>query len=115
MATAATGEPVEPQSLKKLSLKSLKRSHDLFAPTHSLLFTPDQESKQVRVSCKVNAEYSAVKNLPTDQGREQVKSVAATSTALALPGTQGVKDADNKGSNSTAIVPAPHMLPKAPH
>jgi pleiotropic regulator 1 len=39
----ATAEPVEPQSLKKLSLKSLKRSHDLFAPTHSLLFTPDPE------------------------------------------------------------------------
>ena len=27
-------EPVEPQSLKKLSLKSLKRSLDLFAPAH---------------------------------------------------------------------------------
>jgi hypothetical protein len=34
----------------------------------------------------VNAEYSAVKNLPTDQGRGQVKSAAAPSTALALPG-----------------------------
>ena len=43
MAVAAGGEPVEPQSLKKLSLKSLKRSLDLFAPTHSLLFSPDDE------------------------------------------------------------------------
>jgi pleiotropic regulator 1 len=40
---AEGGEPVEPQSLKKLSLKSLKRSLDLFAPAHSLLFSPDAE------------------------------------------------------------------------
>ena len=43
MVAAGGGEPVEPQSLKKLSLKSLKRSLDLFAPAHSLLFSPDAE------------------------------------------------------------------------
>jgi pleiotropic regulator 1 len=44
MSTAAADAlPVEPQSLKKLSLKSLKRSLDLFAPAHSLLFAPDAE------------------------------------------------------------------------
>ena len=42
-AMAADGLPVEPQSLKKLSLKSLKRSLDLFAPAQSLLFAPDAE------------------------------------------------------------------------
>jgi pleiotropic regulator 1 len=41
--TAADGLPFEPQSLKKLSLKSLKRSLDFFAPAHSLLFAPDAE------------------------------------------------------------------------
>jgi pleiotropic regulator 1 len=41
--TAADGLPVEPQSLKKLSQRFLKRSLDLFAPTHSLLFAPDAE------------------------------------------------------------------------
>jgi pleiotropic regulator 1 len=35
---------------------------------------------------QVNAEYGAVKNLPTDQGRVQGKGAAAPSTALALPG-----------------------------
>ncbi|CAM0880696.1 unnamed protein product [Alopecurus aequalis] len=112
-AAAAGGEPVEPQSLKKLSLKSLKRSLDLFAPTHSLLFSPDAESKRIRVSCKVNAEYGAVKDLPTDQGRVQGKGAAAPSTALALPGTQDTKDALG-GGTSNAIIPAPLMLPKAP-
>uniref|UniRef100_A0A453EMC6 Uncharacterized protein n=1 Tax=Aegilops tauschii subsp. strangulata TaxID=200361 RepID=A0A453EMC6_AEGTS len=106
-------EPVEPQSLKKLSLKSLKRSLDLFAPTHSLPFAPDAESKRIRVSCKVNAEYGAVKNLPTDQGRAQGKGAAAPSNALALLGTQDTKDAPREGT-SNAIIPAPLMLPKAP-
>lgn len=36
-------EPVEPQSLKKLSLKSLKRTLDLFSPVHGLLAPPDPE------------------------------------------------------------------------
>uniref|UniRef100_A0A453EME2 Uncharacterized protein n=2 Tax=Aegilops tauschii subsp. strangulata TaxID=200361 RepID=A0A453EME2_AEGTS len=112
-AAAAGGEPVEPQSLKKLSLKSLKRSLDLFAPTHSLPFAPDAESKRIRVSCKVNAEYGAVKNLPTDQGRAQGKGAAAPSNALALLGTQDTKDAPREGT-SNAIIPAPLMLPKAP-
>ena len=84
---AAGGEPVEPQSLKKLSLKSLRRSLDLFAPARSLPFAPDADSKRIRVSCKVNAEYGAVKDLTPDQGRGQGKGAAAApSTALALTG-----------------------------
>lgn len=36
-------EPVEPQSLKKLSFKSLKRALDLFSPLHGHLAPPDPE------------------------------------------------------------------------
>jgi len=36
-------EPVEPQSLKKLSFKSLKRALDLFSPVHQQLPPPDAE------------------------------------------------------------------------
>ena len=36
-------EPVEPQSLKKLSFKSLKRALDLFAPIHGHFAPPDLE------------------------------------------------------------------------
>ncbi|KAG2548297.1 hypothetical protein PVAP13_9KG159200 [Panicum virgatum] len=112
-AMAADGLPVEPQSLKKLSLKSLKRSLDLFAPAQSLLFAPDAESKRIRTGCKVRAEYGAVKDPPAEQGRGQGKGTSAPSTALALPGTQDTKDAHREGT-SNAIVPAPLMLPKAP-
>ncbi|XP_062184560.1 protein pleiotropic regulatory locus 1-like isoform X1 [Phragmites australis] len=140
-AAAVDGLPVEPQSLKKLSLRSLKRSLDLFAPAHPLLFAPDAESKRIRTGCKVRAEYGAVKDLPAEQGRGQGKVPAApSSTALTLPanfpqrsfelmdpltsyiyrdrnklqtGTQDTKDAHREGT-SNAIVPVPLMLPKAP-
>jgi len=36
-------ETVEPQSLKKLSFKSLKRALDLFSPVHGHLAPPDAE------------------------------------------------------------------------
>lgn len=36
-------EPVEPQSLKKLSFKSLKRALDLFSPIHGHFAPPDPE------------------------------------------------------------------------
>lgn len=36
-------EPVEPQSLKKLSFKSLKRALDLFSPVHGRLAAPDSQ------------------------------------------------------------------------
>nr|POE49697.1 protein pleiotropic regulatory locus 1 [Quercus suber] len=39
-------EAVEPQSLKKLSFKSLKRALDLFSPLHSHLAPPDPERSQ---------------------------------------------------------------------
>lgn len=37
-------EPIEPQSLKKLSLKSVKRALDLFAPLHGQFAPPDAEA-----------------------------------------------------------------------
>jgi pleiotropic regulator 1 len=39
-------EPIEPQSVKKLSFKSLKRTSDLFSPTHAQLAPPDPERLQ---------------------------------------------------------------------
>ena len=40
-------EPVEPQSLKKLSLKSLKRALDLFSPIHGQFAAPNPERLQL--------------------------------------------------------------------
>ncbi|KAL5720060.1 Protein pleiotropic regulatory locus 1 [Ranunculus cassubicifolius] len=42
-AATLTMEQVEPQSLKKLSLKSLKRALDLFSPLHGHYAQPDPQ------------------------------------------------------------------------
>lgn len=42
-ATMDSELPVEPQSLKKLSFKSMKRALDLFSPTHGQFPPPDPE------------------------------------------------------------------------
>ncbi|CAN6234340.1 unnamed protein product [Urochloa humidicola] len=117
MATAADGPPVEPQSLKKLILLSLKRSTDPFAPAHAdSLFTPEAESRRIRTGCKVRAEYGAVEDLAPEQGRgrQGMGPAAPPSTASALPGAQDTEDVNREGNSSNAIVPTPPMLPKAP-
>lgn len=74
--TSAGIEPIEPQSLKKLSLKSLKRSFDLFASLHGDPRPPDQRSQRIRIACKVRAEYEVVKDLPTLPQREVGSSIS---------------------------------------
>ncbi|CAH2053533.1 unnamed protein product [Thlaspi arvense] len=44
---------IEPQSLEKLSLKSVKRALDLFSPVHDQFAPPDLESKKVRLCHKI--------------------------------------------------------------
>ncbi|KAI0515595.1 hypothetical protein KFK09_008260 [Dendrobium nobile] len=120
VAAAATAmEPVEPQSLKKLSLKSLKRAFDLFSPIHGHYRPSDPASKQIRISYKLNAEYGSVKNLSSNQVQDQVsndanahRDKAPTSSALALPGKDDIKDLQ-KGGSENAIIPGPTMPPKA--
>ncbi|KAH8499631.1 hypothetical protein H0E87_015021 [Populus deltoides] len=53
--------PIEPQSLKKLCLKSLKKSRDLFSPIHFQLAPLDPESKRIRMSHKISVEYKGIK------------------------------------------------------
>uniref|UniRef100_A0A1D1YTA2 Protein pleiotropic regulatory locus 1 n=1 Tax=Anthurium amnicola TaxID=1678845 RepID=A0A1D1YTA2_9ARAE len=108
---AVAMEPVEPQSLKRLSLKSLKRALDLFSPTHGQYAPPDPESKRIRISYKVNAEYGAVRNLTSEQEQGSHTTPAeggqvSTSSALALAGNQNSRDSLNDGSQNS-VVPAP--------
>ncbi|KAM1567768.1 hypothetical protein COP2_048116 [Malus domestica] len=42
---------------KKLSLKPLKRSLNLFSPTHGELPPPNPESKRLHMSHKISMEY----------------------------------------------------------
>ncbi|XP_042475868.1 protein pleiotropic regulatory locus 1 [Macadamia integrifolia] len=107
-------EPVEPQSLKKLSFKSLKRALDLFSPVHGQYAPSDPESKKIRISYKMHAEYGAVRTLPS-QSASQVSSTrqdqaSGTSEILALPGTEDSKDMQ-KGGDKNALVVGPSVQP----
>ncbi|KAF3456238.1 hypothetical protein FNV43_RR00888 [Rhamnella rubrinervis] len=113
-------EPVEPQSLKKLSFKSLKRALDLFSPIHGHFAPPDPESKRIRMSHKINVEYGALKST-TNQPHGQVNSGASDRStqssdhlnALALPGPEDSRD-PQKGGAQNALVLGP-SVPKAPN
>ncbi|KAJ9181903.1 hypothetical protein P3X46_005947 [Hevea brasiliensis] len=113
-------EPVEPQSVKKLSFKSLKRALDLFSPIHDQLAPSDPESKNIRLSHKINAEYKGIKSsneLPrpvisttTDRGNQS----SVPSNVLALPGPDDSRDSQ-KGAAQNALVVGPSVQPKGPN
>ncbi|CAI0466846.1 unnamed protein product [Linum tenue] len=108
--TALEMEPVEPQSLKKLSLKSLKRSLDLFSPTHGHVAPPDPESLKVWLTLQVAMEYKGIKstNDIPKQGNPRGQEPAAPSNALALPGPEGSRD-QGKGVSENALVVGPTL------
>ncbi|CAA0842589.1 Protein pleiotropic regulatory locus 1 [Striga hermonthica] len=93
-ATMDSELPVEPQSLKKLSFKSLKRALDLFSPTHGQLPPADPESKKIRVSHKLHSEYGSARNAATESStriaaaKSQAQQTSTPSNVLALPGPE---------------------------
>ncbi|PPD84133.1 hypothetical protein GOBAR_DD18921 [Gossypium barbadense] len=111
-------EPVEPQSLKKLSLKSLKRALDLFSPSHGQFAAPDSESKKIRLSHKINVEYNGIKTAPGQPLKQVNSSVAddkcrgsAPSNALALTGPADSCDSQKEGTQNALLV-GPSLQPK---
>ncbi|KAJ7980285.1 protein pleiotropic regulatory locus 1 [Quillaja saponaria] len=113
-------EPVEPQSLKKLSFKSLKRALDLFSPTHGQLAPLDNESKRIRISHKVNVEYGGIKSTTSQPPRQANTSTtnhgqqtSVSSSMLTLPGPEDYKDPLKRGAQNTLVV-GPPIQPKAP-
>ncbi|GMH08301.1 hypothetical protein Nepgr_010141 [Nepenthes gracilis] len=95
-------ELVEPQSLKKLSFKSLKRALDLFSPLHGEFPPLDPESKKIRISHKINAEYGGIKHSivqPSGETKhsvqDQAPAASAPSNALALPGPEDAQRVEN--------------------
>ncbi|XP_057534218.1 protein pleiotropic regulatory locus 1 [Amaranthus tricolor] len=104
-ATTISMEPVERQSLKKLTFKSLKRSLDIFAPLHSQFPPPDPESKKIRLSHKINVEYGEIKPVLTlPQPSKQIQGRSSTpSNALALPAPE---DAQRGVHNALVVAPS---------
>ncbi|KAK4759242.1 hypothetical protein SAY87_022373 [Trapa incisa] len=112
-------EPVEPQSMKKLSLKSLKRALDIFSPVHDHIAPPDAESKKIRLSHKISVEYGGIKGNGSQPARpvgasaqNQGQQAADSSNVLALPGPDGSK-ALQKEETQKSLVVGPSLQPKA--
>lgn len=109
---------MEPQSLKKLSFKSVKRALDLFSPVHDRLAPPDPESKKIRMSHKINVEYGGIKSIgshTSSQGssgqQDSTQQTSAPSDVLALPGPENHKDPQKEGSQNASVV-GPSLQPK---
>ncbi|CAN0855742.1 Protein pleiotropic regulatory locus 1 [Linum grandiflorum] len=105
-------DPVEPQSLKKLSLKSLKRALDLFSPTHGHVAPPDPERFALCLSLNIDVEYKGIKatgDIPGQKGNTRGQEATAPSNALALPGPEA-KDRE-KGVARNALVVGPSLQP----
>ncbi|XP_052189491.1 protein pleiotropic regulatory locus 1 [Diospyros lotus] len=116
--STAEMEPVEPQSLKKLSFKSLKRALELFSPLHAHFPPPDPESKKIRMSHKFNVEYGGIKTTSSQPlshaksgAQDQAQQASVPTNALALPGPASSKDPGNGGAHSDLIV-GPTTQPK---
>ncbi|XP_073269601.1 protein pleiotropic regulatory locus 1-like [Primulina huaijiensis] len=102
--------PVEPQSLKKLGFKSLKRALDLFSPLHGQFPPPDPESKKIRVSHKLNTEYGGLKGMESERpgdlpvAKTELQKVLAPSIALTLPGPERSNDIQQGGSQTDLAI-----------
>ncbi|KAM1304394.1 hypothetical protein ACFX1Q_022775 [Malus domestica] len=100
-------EPVEPQSLKKLSLKSLKRSLDLFSRAQGELPPPDPESKTIRTSHKISMEYVGIQPMASQKPPRRAESGAlgsgseGPSNALALTDS---KEMQTGGAQNDLVV-----------
>ncbi|KAI4388102.1 hypothetical protein MLD38_000464 [Melastoma candidum] len=106
-------EPVEPQSQKKLCLKSLKRALDLFSPVHGHVPPSDPESKRIRTSHKVNLEYAGAAGAGIQTFRQGHVSTQSNgqlkkdkSEILALPGPEG-SNAPIRVDHGNALVVGP--------
>ncbi|GFP93002.1 protein pleiotropic regulatory locus 1 [Phtheirospermum japonicum] len=117
-ATMDSELPVEPQSLKKLSFKSLKRALDLFSPTHGQFPPPDPESKKIRVTHKLNTEYGGVKvatepSTRTTAAKSQAQQNSTPSNVLALPGPEQSNDMQRGGLQKDLVISSTGQ-PKGP-
>lgn len=101
-------EPVEPQSVKKLSFKSLKRALDFFSPLHGHFPPPDPESKKIRLSHKINVEYGGLEPaLAQHQPTKQDQGSSSTSSdALALPAPEDAQKGGVQLQNALVVGPA---------
>ncbi|KAK4418639.1 protein pleiotropic regulator PRL2 [Sesamum alatum] len=109
-ATMDSELPVEPQSIKKLSFKSMKRALDLFSPIHGQFPPPDPESKKIRVSHKLNTEYGGVKSVATESSthtasaKSQAEKASLTAYVYYFVGPEQPNDMHKGGPQKDLVI-----------
>ncbi|CAN6920149.1 unnamed protein product [Brassica oleracea] len=98
---------IEPQSLQKMNLKSVKRALDLFSPARDQIAPPDPESKKVRLSHKIQVAFGGVEPVSTQHIRKSDHNNEQIAPSIALPCTEGVQ----KGVTEKALAVVGPALP----
>ncbi|XP_013601683.1 PREDICTED: protein pleiotropic regulator PRL2-like [Brassica oleracea var. oleracea] len=109
LSILSISEEIEPQSLQKLSLKSVKRALDLFSPAHDQLAPPDPESKKIRLSHKFQVAFGGVEPVSKQSIRRAEynnEQIASSNALAALPGPEGAKQ-------GKALVVGPTLPPRS--
>ncbi|KAL2622292.1 hypothetical protein R1flu_002497 [Riccia fluitans] len=126
-ATMGSSSFIEPQSLKKLTLKSLKRSFDLFAASHADRISANPQCRNIRIACKARTEYGAVMNLAplpprdpssaplTSNGGENVHpNPSGQANPGAFEGAASHRNSTVTGAELQLVtVPPPRAMPSA--
>ncbi|AEE75848.1 unnamed protein product [Arabidopsis thaliana] len=112
MTMIALNREVETQSLKKLSLKSVRRAREIFSPVHGQFPQPDPESKRIRLCHKIQVAFGGVEpaSKPTRIADHNSEKTAPLK-ALALPGPKGSKEL-RKSATEKALVVGPTLPPR---
>ncbi|CAH9120696.1 unnamed protein product [Cuscuta epithymum] len=105
VATMEYELPVEPQSLKNLSFKSLKRALDLFSPL---------DCKKNRLRHKLNFEYRSITNTSPAMASQsfQAQRESASSNALSLAGIEIARIGPQKCGLGKELVLGPALQSK---
>ena len=94
---ASDGEAVQRQTLK-----SLKRTHDLFLGNVGAPLPVDENSQSLKVASKLIAEYAHVKDLPQLQPHAQTQPQQSTSEPLSKRGRPS-KDEEEEDTMSRLV------------
>ncbi|CAI5993568.1 unnamed protein product [Closterium sp. NIES-65] len=89
-AVATMADDLEPQSLKKLVLRSLKRTYEFFDSQQKLDgFVRDPTSRAIRQAVKIRDEYLVVRDLPPPLPAGQVSKDSAQPAGAGAPAAGG--------------------------
>ncbi|KAH3833184.1 pleiotropic regulator 1-like [Dreissena polymorpha] len=106
-------EDVQKHSVHTLVFRSLKRTHDMFLSDQGNLPVRDDRSEWFRRQCKINAEYSVVKDLPKEPVKKHISQADNPYNKWPGQDTQGADTSREMMAYETSRIPPPADSNKA--